>query len=83
MTFDLGLVEKGNWNTIIHSNIPVGNSGLPLKTFRLFWNFPVGQTKIASLLTLQPKFPGIYTFFFVNEKTICLSRVNTNYDTFC
>ena len=34
---DLELVEKSERNTIFGLGIPTGNSGIPLKTFRLFW----------------------------------------------
>ena len=58
----LELVEKGNGTHIFLSDIPVGNFGLHLKTFRLiyFRNFPVGQTKIAFPFTFQLKFSDFF-----------------------
>ena len=50
----LGTGRKSKWNTIFHLDIPVGNFGVPLNTFRLF------RTKIVFPFTFQPKFPDFF-----------------------
>ena len=49
-----GSGRKRKWHTIFRLDIPVGNFGLPLKMFRLFWKFSGrrGQAKIASTFTV-------------------------------
>ena len=61
------MVEKCKWNSIFRLDIPpLGILGINVGNKRsvYFGNFPVGQTKIASSFTVQPKFSG----FFVNGK---------------
>ena len=61
----LELVETANGTHIFRSDIPVGNFGLPLKTFRLFRKFS-GQTNQNSLSIYIPtKISGV---FLVNGK---------------
>ena len=51
----LELVEKSKWNTIFRLDIPVGNFGVPLKTFRLFRKFsgPANQNSLAIYIPIE------------------------------
>ena len=49
----LELLETANGTHIFHSDIPVGNFGLPLKTLRLFQKFS-GQSNQNSLFIYIP-----------------------------
>ena len=67
----LELVEKANGTHIFLSDIPVGNLGIPLKTFRLFRKFP-GRANQNSLSIYIPT--EISGFFWVNRLRDIFSR---------
>ena len=57
----LELVKQVDGTHIFRSDIPVGNFGLPLKTFRLFRKFSGrANQNTAFPFTFQPKFPDIF-----------------------
>ena len=60
----LELVQDSKWNTIFRLDFPVGNFGLPLKTFRLFWKFFGRANQNGSTVYS----PTEISFFFVNGK---------------
>jgi len=49
----LGTGRKSKWNTIFRLDIPAGNFGVPLKTFRLFRKFS-GRANQNSLFIYIP-----------------------------
>ena len=63
LTIGVGLgtgTEKSKWNTIFRLDIPVGNFGVPLKTFRLFGKFSGRANQNSLSFTFQPKFPDFF-----------------------
>ena len=58
----LELVDKTKWYTHFCSDIPVGNFGLPLKTFRSLWRIS-GRANLASLTIYIPT--EIFGYMFV------------------
>ena len=56
----LELVEKANGTHIYRSDIPVGNFGLSLKTFRLFWKFSGRANQNSLSIYIPTEISGLF-----------------------
>ena len=56
----LELVEKANGTHIFRPDILVGNFGLPLKAFRLFWKFSGRANQISLSIYVPTEISGFF-----------------------